>query len=410
MASDAAPKKPAVSVVKCRTYDPAEVSGSVRRAVDLVGGMSGFVKAGDRILIKPNMLAARHPDKAVTTHPEIVRTMIRMVKGAGGVPVVGDSPAGPSTENILRRLAAKTGIAEVCEEEGVPFALFLEPITMRNEGGRVAKSFDVTKTLGEVDGVISLAKLKTHSFTRYTGAVKNLFGLVHSLKKAEYHLRMKDPDAFSEMLVDLAQLVRPRLTIMDGVVGMDGDGPSAGRPRQVGLLLASSDPHALDLVAITLIGEDPQDVGTVRIAADRDLLPADGIAGVDVIGEAMDTVRVPDFRMPPKLRRLGAAPGFLASIVAEGVARKPAFDDSICVGCGQCVDICPADALVLARAGNRKIKIDRGACIRCYCCQEVCPENAIRLKRMPLRSWGWTIASKLRRKAPPHRREHKEKQ
>ena len=228
--------RPSVSLVRCATYDydSLTVDASVRKAVDLLGGISEHVKSGERILIKPNMLAARRPDQAVTTHPEVMRATIRLVKEAGGIPVVGDSPAGPSTERILRHLADRTGISEVCAQEEVPFALFTEYETVAYDDGKVAKTFDLTKTLQEVDAVISLAKLKTHSFTRYTGAVKNLFGLVHGLKKAEYHMRMRAPEAFSEMLVDLAEHVRPRLTIMDGVVGMDGeggDGPRAPSER-----------------------------------------------------------------------------------------------------------------------------------------------------------------------------------
>ncbi|MCJ2533522.1 MAG: DUF362 domain-containing protein, partial [Candidatus Thermoplasmatota archaeon] len=286
--------RPSVSLVRCATYDPLTVDASVRMAVDLLGGISEHVKSGERILIKPNMLAARRPDQAVTTHPEVVRATIRLVKEAGGIPVVGDSPAGPSTERILRHLADRTGISEVCVQEGVLFALFTEHETVAYNDGKVAKTFDLTRTLQEVDAVISLAKLKTHSFTRYTGAVKNLFGLVHGLKKAEYHMRMRSPEAFSEMLVDLAEHVRPRLTIMDAVVGMDGDGPSGGRRRDIGAILASSDVHALDAIALRLVGAEPDSVWTVRAAIDRELLTKDFATEIDIKGESLDDLRVQD--------------------------------------------------------------------------------------------------------------------
>lgn len=373
------------------------VDASVRKAVDLLGGISEHVTSGERVLIKPNMLAARRPDQAVTTHPEVVRAAIRLVKEAGGVPVVGDSPAGPSTERILRHLANRTGISEVCAQEGVSFALFTEYETVAYDDGKVAKTFDLTKTLQEVDAVISLAKLKTHSFTRYTGAVKNLFGLVHSLKKAEYHMRMRSPEAFSEMLVDLAEHVRPRLTIMDGVVGMDGDGPSGGRRRDLGVVLASADPHALDAVALQLVGAEPESVWTVRAAMDRGLLPKDCRVGIEVRGEALDGLRIRDFKMPPKLRMFGGIPGVVGGFVAEGVTRKPVFSKELCVGCGGCVKICPAEALSLRDGGLMKVGIRRDLCIRCYCCHEVCPENAIDLKRMPMRSWRRAVTTRFKR-------------
>ncbi len=387
--------RPSVSLVRCATYDSSTVDASVRKAVDLLGGISEHVTTGEKILIKPNMLAARRPEQAVTTHPEVVRATIRLVKEAGGIPVVGDSPAGPSTERILRHLADRTGISEVCAQEGVPFALFTEHETVACDDGRVAKTFDLTKTLLEADAVFSLAKLKTHSFTRYTGAVKNLFGLVHGLKKAEYHMRMRSPEAFSEMLVDLAEHVRPRLTIMDGIVGMDGDGPSGGRQRNTGVMLASTDPHALDAVALQLVGAEPESVWTVKAAMNRGLLPSDCRAGIEVRGEAVGELRIHDFKMPPKLRVFGGIPSVLGGFAAEGVARKPVFSKRLCSGCGRCVEICPAEALSLRSEELPKVGIRRNLCIRCYCCHEVCPENAVDLKRMPMRSWGRSIAGRV---------------
>lgn len=391
-------------MVRCSSYDQSTVNAAVRRAIDLLGGIERFVSSGERILIKPNMLASRRPDQAVTTHPEMVRAVIRLVKAAGCEVVVGDSPAGPSTERILRNLAERTGIWEVCADEGVPFALFTGFDTVINESGKVAKTFDLTRTLQEVDAVISLAKLKTHSFTRYTGAVKNLFGLVHGLKKAEYHMRMRSSEAFSEMLVDLAELVRPRLTVMDAVEGMDGDGPSGGRKRKVGVVLASPDVHALDAVALRMVGADPMSVWTIRAASARGLLPQDLSAGIDTSGDRLDELRMYDFRMPPKERGFGGiVPDAVGAFAAEGISRKPVFSKKLCVGCGKCVDICPAGVLSLQRDELPMVRIGREGCIRCYCCHEVCPEKAILLKRMPLRSWGRSVGTGLRRMG--HRQE-----
>ena len=378
--------------MRCGTYARGEVEAAIRKSVDDLGGIRCFVSAGERVLLKPNMLAARRPDEAITTHPEVLRAVIRMVRDAGGVPVVGDSPAGRATERILRNLAEKTGIAGVCREEGVDFALFLEYDTVAYPDGKVARSFPLARTLSMVDAVISLPKLKTHSLTGFTGAVKNCFGLVHGLKKAEYHLRMKTPEAFSEMLVDLVGCVAPRLTIMDGVQGMEGDGPSAGEARILGVVLASSDPHALDLVAARIVGSGPDEIWTLRCAEQRGLLPADG--GVEVVGPGVDEVRAEGFRMPPVTRVYGRTPGVLGRFASEGLARKPVFDASTCIGCGACVDICAAKALT--RDGH-VVTVDRDACIRCYCCHEVCPAKAIALKRMPLRSWGRTLISPLMR-------------
>ena len=253
----------------------------------------------------------------------------------------------------------------------------------------MAKSFKLTTALDDVDGVISIAKLKTHSFTRYTGAVKNMFGLVHGLSKAEYHMRMKSAEAFSEMLVDLAECVRPRLTVMDAIVGMDGDGPSAGRPKSIGLVMASVDVHALDAFALGAVGENPGNVPTIRVALSRGLLPP-GLAGTEIVSDVPEDHRtISGFRMPPKVRVFGPIPRVLGGFAAEGFTRKPVFLREPCTLCGSCIDICPAEAL----SSDDEIAIDRGACIRCYCCQEVCPQNAVVLKRMPLRSWARSLRS-----------------
>ena len=378
-----------VAIRACESYDFDVVNSAVRSTIDALGGMGAFVSKGERILLKPNMLIPRRPEEAVTTHPGVLRVTIRLVKEAGGVPVVGDSPAGRSTERILRHLAERTGIASVCREEDVEFKLFTEGKAVQHPRGRVAKSFTLTSVVGEVDGIISIAKLKTHSFTRYTGAVKNLFGLVHGLKKAEYHMRMKDPRTFSEMLVDLAECVKPRLNIMDAVIGMDGDGPSAGRARHIGLVLASSNPHALDVVALKIVGQKPESVFTVLSAQQRGLLPRGEIRRV---GDIQEGHHIEGFRMPPRMRAFGRAPAAIGNFVAEGVSRKPVFIRSACSRCGSCIEICPAEALYM----QDKVELKRELCIRCYCCHEACPEKAIILKRMPFRSWLRSIRMTFR--------------
>ena len=381
---------------KCDSYDRPLVEERIRTSISDLGGIDQFVSPGERILLKPNLLIPRRPDEAITTHPEVLRAAIRLVKQAGGVVVVGDSPAGRSTERILKHLAERTGMAAVCDEEGVEFVFFTESTKVPYPDGVVAKSFELTSTVADVDGVVSLAKLKTHSFTRFTGAVKNLFGLVYGLKKAEYHMRMKDPESFSEMLVDLAECVKPRLTIMDGVVGMDGDGPSAGRVRKVGVIMASSNPHALDVAALEVAGADPDSVWTVASARRRGLLPDAGSAhSIRMVGDDIGDLDIAPFKMPPKLRAFGAIPNAIGAFASVAATRKPVFLSGACISCGSCVDICPAEALSLAE--GKGVGIDRDECIRCYCCQEVCPEKAVDLRRMPLRSLGRALLSKVRR-------------
>jgi uncharacterized protein (DUF362 family)/Pyruvate/2-oxoacid:ferredoxin oxidoreductase delta subunit len=373
-----------VAVARCPDYDTERVLAAVRKSVDSLGGIRRFVTSGERILIKPNMLSARAPEEAVTTHPEVLRSVIKMVKECGAIPIVGDSPSGPSTERILRRLAQKTGIQKVCDEEGVEFALFEESFKVSFPEGVAAKTFELTTVMREVSGAISVAKMKTHTFTVLTGAVKNLFGLIPGLKKAEYHFRMQNPAAFSEMLVDLAECVRPRLTVMDAIVGMEGDGPSGGTLRDVGLIISSANVHALDSIFLELAGADATAVPSVAIAIRRGLVPAD-LSAIRIVGEPESATKLKGFKLPSTARAYGGIPRALGKVAGEIVSGKPVYIAERCTLCGACVEICYAQALTL---GEKKPKIDRNRCIRCYCCQEVCPTRAVLLKRRPVRSLG----------------------
>lgn len=383
---DASPKRQEfrVGLAECSGYETDEVLVAVRKAVDAVGGIGCFVREGERILVKPNLLAARTPDEVVTTHPEVVRALIRLVTEAGATAVVGDSPAGRGTPRGLHILAEKTGMAAVCREEGVEFALFTESRNHPFTRGKVAKSFELTTVLDSVDGVISVSKMKTHTLTGFTGGVKNTFGLIPGLKKAEYHMRMQDASVFSDMLVDLAECVAARLNVMDAVVAMEGDGPASGDLRTMGFVAASPSPHALDIQVLRMTGVSPEDVWTVAHAVER---------GFVAVSEVVAVGDVPPlktgFRMPVRTGVMSGVPRWLGSIAALLISRKPVFSAKACTRCGACVDICPAKALSM---GGKRPSIDRGLCIRCYCCAEVCPSHAISLSRRPLRSVGDRLA------------------
>ena len=397
-----------VSAVRCASYDGAAVDSAVRKSIDALGGSKRFVAPGETILLKPNLLSPKDPDEAVTTHPEVLRAVIHMIKDAGGVPVVGDSPGGRSTERILGNLMERTGIARVCEEEHVDIVPFIEAEKVPFPEGVVAKSFELTDALKRVDGVISLAKMKTHTFTGLTGAVKNLFGLIPGIRKAGYHLRMQTPEAFSAMLVDLAECVRPRLTVMDAIVAMHGDGPAAGTKMSVGLIISGEDPHSLDAFFTEIVGADIRCVHTVRIARDRGLIPSTFLAS-DLVDGNLSDFRIPGFLMPSAPRYLRGVPRVLFRAAGDAMARKPSFSKRNCTKCGRCVETCPAGALNM---GLKRPRIARELCIRCYCCQELCLNDAVSLRRMPARTLGTKIASGVahaaRRKDERHAGQSKE--
>jgi len=368
-----------VSLVKCKDYEQARVDVAIAEALGLVGGIRQYVRPGDRALLKINLLAGAAPEKAVTTHPAVVRAIIGQVRAAGAIPLVGDCSGheGPPNPGRYYSACRQSGIEQVCEEEGVELVhLSAESVEVENPQGRVFKHFTLAKEAVDADVLINLPKLKTHGLTLFTGGVKNNFGCLPGLLKAQMHLRAQGVEDFSQSLVDLLLAVQPTLTVMDGVVGMDGDGPRNGRPRQIGAILASADPVALDAVACEMVGIKPMMVPTTRLAHEQGVGVGD-LAQIEVLGEPLEAMRVADFRLSSGSASLFRATGLLRFLQGMLLA-KPVLVTERCKGCWVCVEHCPAGAL---SKDGRLPAFDYGKCIRCYCCQELCPNDAIELRR-----------------------------
>jgi uncharacterized protein (DUF362 family)/Pyruvate/2-oxoacid:ferredoxin oxidoreductase delta subunit len=367
-----------VSLVRCQNYDNSNIEAAVKKALELIGGIERYVKPGDRVLLKINLLTGDVPEKAVTTHPAIVRAMIHQVTAAGGIPQVGDCSGYEGASNPKRYFAAcrSSGIMQVCEEEKVELLhLSAESVDAKNASGRVFKSFILSKQVLHADVLISLPKLKTHGLTLFTGGVKNNFGCITGLNKAKIHLRAQDPETFSQMLVDLLGIVRPDLTVMDAVVGMEGNGPSNGSPKKVNAILASKDPVALDAVACKMVGIEPFMVPSTRLAHEQGIGIGD-ISHIDVLGEDLKDMRIENFKLPSGTASFFRARG-LMHFLRSMLLAKPSLVRENCKKCWICIEHCPSGAL--SKKGDYP-SFNHKKCIRCYCCQELCPSNAIELK------------------------------
>lgn len=372
---------PTVSISRCSSYDSGEVSSALDAALAPLGGMAAFVSPGQSVLLKVNLLSRALPERAVTTHPELVRAVIRAARAAGGEVSVGDSPGGPNTAGGVRRIWEDSGIGAVCAEEDVPLLLFDDACTRVNNGaGSLYGSFTLGSAVVDTDVLISLPKFKTHGFMMFTGAVKNLFGCIPGLEKAQYHLKVPDRDDFGSMLLDLMLACRPALAIMDAVVGMEGEGPAGGTPRHIGALLASPDSVALDVIASSMAGLDPMEVYSIKAAARRGIGPKSA-DDVEVLGEDWRALAPTSFALPT--RDLSALmPSWLGKRVRGWTTARPFLERAgDCTRCKKCQENCPVSAIVVGKSGP---VFDHGTCIRCYCCQELCPPQAIGLKVPPI--------------------------
>jgi len=365
-----------VSIVKCADYDQGRVFASVRDAVDLLGGMHSFVKPGERVLIKPNLLKARPPDAAVTTHPEIVRSVIRLVREAGGIALVGDSPG----MGDLRSVCEKAGILDVVSDEGAALVSLDEAVEVKNRGR--FQRFEVARAAYEADVIVNLPKLKTHGMTTLTGAVKNLFGCVPGKRKVQWHLTTGvNHEHFMTMLVELCALLKPRLTLMDAVVGMEGNGPGSGDPRRIGVVLAGRDPVAVDVIAALVLGVPPEKLPLIRAAANAgfgETRPE----RITVLGAPLSSVEVRNFRLPPQAHLEWRLPEWARSSLKSACTSKPVISNRLCIHCGICQSHCPQGAI---ENRGEKLEIRYRDCIRCFCCQEFCPQGAISVGR------GWAL-------------------
>ncbi len=367
-----------VSIVKCGTY--SEVEKAVREAVSLLGGIEKFIKKGSKVVIKPNLVSKKKSEDAVTTNPDFLHAVIVMAEEAGAQVTIAESPGGPYNTAALKGIYSVCGIDEAIKGTNAKLNFDTGFTEVHFPEGKTVKNIPIINPILEADVIISLPKLKTHAMTSYTGAVKNLFGTIPGTYKAELHFRLNERKSFCSMLVDLHECVKPTLSIMDAVWGMEGNGPTAGQSRHIGLVMASENAHALDMAACHIIDYSPEEVDTVREAAQRGLTAKD-IHGLEILGEKIEPLVIRDFIKPEShfnLLKLISLPASLNARLTNALASRPKINYDICVACGECSRCCPPKAIDMS--GGKPV-INEKKCIKCFCCQELCPKKAVSIKR-----------------------------
>ena len=382
-----------VYAASCPDYSQAEAC--IRALVEQMGGMGRFVRPGERIVLKANLLRAAPPESAICTHPAVVEAVAKLVKEAGGTPVICDSPGGAlHKEAVLRSLYEKTGMAAAAAAAGAELAMDSSTRTVSLPEGKVLRQAEIITPVAEADGVIDLCKMKTHVLMSMTGAVKNLFGVIPGLSKVGYHATHPDHATFADVLLDLTGYVKPRLSLMDGILAMEGDGPgSSGTPRQAGLLLASANPLALDTAAGAIMNLPRQD-NPVLLAAERRGLTPCRMEDVELIGGTVEELRMADYKFPASTKSnlmdfLGPLARPAERLCKKALSQTPRIDGAKCVGCGICAKSCPGQAIAMTAPG-KKARISQNACIHCYCCHELCPQKAVELHQ----SWLGRLLTK----------------
>jgi uncharacterized protein (DUF362 family)/Pyruvate/2-oxoacid:ferredoxin oxidoreductase delta subunit len=361
----------------CGSYERPEVESSVAALFEALGGPGAFASDGQSVFLKVNALLGAAPEKGVTTHPEVVRAVVRQFQSVTDRITIGDSPGGPFTPGYLKRVYEKTGFAEVARDTGAELSLDTSTASVRIPGGKVLRTIMICGAMHSADCLVSVSKFKTHMFLNMSGAIKNLFGTVPGANKFTYHSRFPKDSDFSDLIVDVLLASAPDLHVMDAVVAMDGNGPRVGNLIDMGMMAAGTDACALDLAMMDVIGIEPAKNKALAAGIRRGLCSGE-LGEVEMLGDAVESLRYSGFRLPDKKDISERVPDFVMKRFGERMALRPVPVEGKCTACRKCVEICPAGAITIE---GKLARVDQKKCQRCYCCHELCEQDAIVLER-----------------------------
>ncbi len=377
-----------MAAFKCDTYEPQKVAEALTDLLDHIGGLGAYVRPGQKILIKPNLLSPRPPETAVTTHPALIMAIAEAIKKQGALPFIGDSPGGFGVLERIEQLWEVTGMKQAAAASGATLVNFEKSRVKELEisfGKKKIKIPVAACVLEDFDVVINVPKFKTHDLTITTGAIKNMFGVMPGLTKIRFHKLAPKKETMSELLVALFAQVIPQLNIMDGIIGMEGEGPgSSGTPINTGFLLAAENALALDIVQASIMGISLSKVPVIVSAVKAGLGPKT-MAEVELRGVLLEELKPAKFVLPPGGSLTEKIPDFLVPLVSY-IARmirltNPVVNDELCTRCQVCVNSCPVKAI---NNYQGKIRINYKECIECFCCIELCPARAMTIKKSRL--------------------------
>ncbi|MCL1806386.1 MAG: DUF362 domain-containing protein [Oscillospiraceae bacterium] len=342
-----------VFIAQCDTYDQAEAA--VGRVLDAFGGAEAILGGKKRVLVKPNLIMPKKPESAATTHPAVIAAICTAFVKEGAEVTIIDSTGGPHSKPVLKMLYGKCGMKEAAAQSGAVLSFNTKNRTVKIPDGRIIKKASILAPVLDAELVITAAKAKTHSMQAMTGCMKNLFGCVPGMGKPVLHGKYPKRTDFAGMLVDLCEFIKPAFSILDGVWGMEGAGPTGGEPKHLRVIAGGLNPYAVDVAQCHLMGLRLDSVYSITEAASRGLAPND----------------------PAQLEWLGDDPAPLRQQFTPAIKHKSGAVPKVldnCILCGDCVRICPQKCMAVK---EKQIVVEEKKCIRCYCCHEFCPAKAI---------------------------------
>lgn len=366
-----------VIIKDCADYQVELIEDRLESGIAWLGGWEKYISSGMTVLLKVNLIGPKKSDTAAITHADFVRALTRILKKRGCTVWIGDSSGGaiaglaPTTQGFI-----VSGLEKMAREEGAAIKNFdKEGVVEVTPTTDYINKMYLARPMFEADFIINLPKLKTHSAGIYTGAVKNLFGCIPGLRKAEYHRLAPNPKDLGYIIADIHRVVKVGLHIMDGITAMQGEGPTAGEVYPAGKILFSTDPLALDTVAADMLGMNINDIPILISARERGL----GESNLDKIAIGGDYNLPPvlhGFKKPRRFRSSQPRNNALLIKLIDLLKARPAINPKLCKKCSMCVESCPVKAI-----NPETQKIDYTLCIECMCCHELCMHKAVVLKR-----------------------------
>jgi uncharacterized protein (DUF362 family)/NAD-dependent dihydropyrimidine dehydrogenase PreA subunit len=351
-----------VWIARCESYDEQLVEQVINDWFKQLGPINDWCHA-QKVILKPNLLSARDPGKAITTHPAVIKAVAKAFLASGKQVLVVESGVGKLSEETLRLAYRVCGLQALADEINLELNYDISY--------QVINGHNILTPVADAEFIVNLCKMKTHGLMYYTGAVKNMLGVVPGKHKAALHSVNPTPKQFANYLLNLNQVVSPQLNIMDGIIGMQGDGPANGFPKHSKLLLMSWDCHALDYVATQVMGLNLKKNFTLQEAMSRQLISREGNE-VEVEGLSIEEART-KFVEPNTTRFITK---FMPQPLADWLVPYPIIKAN-CIACGKCVEVCPQNTISLPK----QALINHANCIKCYCCHECCPADAIGFTR-----------------------------